>query len=190
MSSVFQTILNHPNEMAAAYKREFGTKIQLSEDINNAAEEWMFRFLQNNPLNETSTTKIFKGIASVKQKNTPPIGFTTFSKLRKLKAGVTEASPAYQLDPVFGVAYPTVFAITDQAPHPNAAKLLIRYMMDKGYWPWNVMGDYAAHKNVQAKQVEKFKVPAFKDAKLWTIDPMQVYNSSGKYIDFIMNATP
>lgn len=190
MSTVFQTILSHPDEMATAYEREFGTKIILSDEINNAAEEWMLRFLQNNPLNETSTTKIFKGIASVKQKDAPPIGFTTFSKLRKLKDGVTEASPFYNLDPVFGVAYPSVLAITDQAPHPNAAKLLIRYMMEKGYWAWDVLGDYAAHKDVEAKQVEKFKVPAFDDAKLWIIDPMKVYNTSGQYVDFIMNATP
>jgi iron(III) transport system substrate-binding protein len=190
MSSVFQTILSHPNEMAAAYEKEFGEKITLSDEINNAAEEWMLRFTQNKPLNETSTTKIFKGIASVKQKNTPPIGFTTFSKLRKLKDGVTEASPIYNLDPVFGVAYPTVIAITDQAPHPNAAKLLIRHMMEKGYWPWDVLGDYAAHKDVEATQVEKFKVPAFDDAKLWIIDPMNVYNTSGQYVDFIMNVTP
>jgi len=43
---------------------------------------------------------------------------------------VYSSGPAYDLDPAFGVTYPTALMIADIAPHPNAAKLLIRYIME------------------------------------------------------------
>jgi iron(III) transport system substrate-binding protein len=189
MASVYQTILQHPNEMAAAYTKEFGKSITLSSGVKDAAQEWLARFVKNEPVSMDSTTKIFKGVSAVKQKK-PPMGFTTFSKLRSIKKGVYECSPFYDLEPVFGVAYPTVFAISDQAPHPNAAKLLILYMMDEGLWAWDVLGDYAARVDVEAKQVEKFKVPPYAKIKMWEIDPAYVYDTRAQYVDFYMGIAP
>ncbi len=186
MGAVYQTILQHPDEMAAAYKKEFGQPITLSAGIKNAGQEWLMRFIKNEAIPLGSTTKIFKGIAKAKQKKTPPIGFTTFSKLRKLKKGKYEAAPFFDVEPVFGVAYPTVFVIVDQAPHPNAAKLLIRYMVGEGIWPWNVLGDYAARSDIEAKQLKKYKIPPFDKVKLWVIDPNYVYNTKVDYVNFFM----
>ena len=182
--NTFLTILKHPEEMAAAYKKEFGKPVKLSSGMNNAAEEWMLRFMKNAVIS-SSTDKIFKGIADVKQTN-PPIGITTFSKLRKIKKGVYEATPFYDMEPVFGVVYPTILAIGDQAPHPNAAKLLIRYMMDEGLWPWTTLGDYATRSDIQAQQVKKFNIPSLSQAKLWKADPAHVYKSSYDYLQFVM----
>ena len=186
MANFYQTILQHPEEMAAAYKKEFGSPVTLSSGIKNAAEEWMMRFMQNNPAILKSTTKIFKGIADVKQQ-TPPIGLTTFSKLRSLKKGVYEAAPIYDMDPVFGVAYPTVLVIADRAPHPNSAKLLIRYMVDKGIWPWNVLGDYAARSDIEAKQLKKFNLPPFEKLKMWSVDPKHTFDTKYEYMEFYMS---
>jgi len=188
-TQVFQTILQHPEEMAAAYKKEFGKSITLSPGIKNAAQEWVLRFAQNEPVYIDSTSKILKGAADVKQTD-PPIGWTTFSKLRTLKPGVYEAAPLYDLEPVFGVAYPTVLVINEKAPHPNAAKLLVRYMMEKGFWPWNVIGDYAGRSDVEAAQIEKFGIPPFKEAKLWMIDPEHVYNTRYEFVEFYMSIAP
>ena len=66
--------------------------------------------------------------------------------------------------------------MADMAPHPNAAKLLIRYMMEEeGFAPWNEPGDYAARASIEAKQLEKFGLPKFDDLKLWPIDPTEIY---------------
>jgi len=89
-------------------------------------------------------------------------------------------------EPAFGVAYPTVFVIADQAPHPNAAKLLIRYMVGEGIWPWNVLGDYAARRDIEAKQLKKYNIPSFDKVKLWTIDPENVYRTKVDYVNFYM----
>lgn len=193
-ANVVQTILAHPEEMAAAYEAEFGEPLtEYSEDLlevfeedfasslgePNASMEWLYRLLQNEPVYLGSTTKIGNNIGDVQQED-PPVGFTTFSKIRKVEEGVYEWGPAYDLNPVFGVSYPTVLVIADQAPHPNAAKLLIRYMVEEGYYPWNEPGDYASNAEVAAQQSAEFGIPAFEDLNMWAIDPSTVYDT--KYI--------
>lgn len=185
MANTFQTILRRPKEMAAAYEKEFGKPVRLSSGMKNASEEWMLRFMKNAVVID-STTKIFKGVADVKQNN-PPMGITTFSKLRGNKKGVYESSPVYGMEPIFGVGYPTVLVICDQAPHPNAAKLLIRYMMDQGLWPWSVLGDYAARSDMEAQQVKKFNVPPYSKLKIWNADPEYIYDTSYDYMQFAMS---
>ncbi len=185
MANTFQTILRRPKEMADAYVREFGKPIKLSSGMKNAAEEWMLRFMKNAVVID-STTKIWKGVADVKQ-DAAPMGITTFSKLRKNKDGVYESAPAYNMDPIFGIGYPTVLVICDQAPHPNAAKLLIRYMMDEGLWPWSVLGDYAGRSDIEKEQVKKFNVPPFSDLKIWNADPEYIYDTSYDYMQFAMS---
>jgi iron(III) transport system substrate-binding protein len=187
MGAVYQTILQHPDKMAAAYQKEFGKPISISPGMKDAGQEWMMRFMKNDPVTLASTSKIFKGIAKAKQKKTPPIGFTTFSRLRKLKKGKYEAAAFFNMEPVFGVAYPTVFVIADQAPHPNAAKLLIRYMVGEGIWPWNVLGDYAARSDIEANQVKKYNIPSYDKVKLWAIDPANIYKTKVDYVNFYMS---
>jgi len=184
LSHGIQTILRHPQEMAAAYEKEFGKPVTLSSGMKNAAEEWMLRFMKNAVIID-STTKIFKGVADVKQESAP-MGITTFSKLRSNKKGVYESAPAYGMEPIFGVGYPTVLVMCDQAPHPNAAKLLIRYMIDEGLWPWSVLGDYASRSDIEADQVKKFKVPPYSELKIWNSDAEYVYKTSFDYMQFAM----
>ena len=186
-ANFIQTILHNADEMSAAYEREFGEPITYSEDVielveesttidaPDAAMEWLYRFLNNEPVFQSSTTKIFKNVGDVQQDN-PPLGITTFSKMRKNKEGVYAAGPIFDLDPIFGVSYPTALVMADMAPNPNAAKLLIRYMMEEeGFAPWNEPGDYAARSSIEAKQLEKFGLPKFDDLKLWPIDPTEIY---------------
>ena len=188
-ANFFQTILHNSDEMAAAYKREFGEDINFSEDVleavaenatieaPTASMEWLHKFLKNEPVFQSSTTKIFKNIGDITQEN-PPIGITTFSKMRKNKTGVYSAGPAFDLDPAFGVTYPTALMIADMAPHPNAAKLLIRHMMEEeGFAPWNEPGDYAARATLEAQQLSDFGLPAFGALGLWSVDPEEIYYS-------------
>jgi iron(III) transport system substrate-binding protein len=155
-----QTVLSHSDEMAATYEREFGEATTYSEDVleavidnatiyePTASMEWLYRFPHNEPVFLGSTTKIFKNVGDIAQAN-PPLGITTFSKMRKNKKGVYSAGSIYDLEPVFGVSYPTALTIADMAPHSNAAKLQIRHMMEEeGFKPWNEPGDYAARSSV------------------------------------------
>ncbi len=196
MANTIQTILQHPDAMAEAYKQAFGEPITFSEKLlrltkRNAAlappdatKEWLHRLLQNAVFIE-STDKIYSSIADVKQ-DKPPIGITTFSKIRDNKAAVYDARPAYDVKPAFGVSYPTVLLIAARARHPNAAKLLIRYMMEEGYEPWNEPGDYAARSDFVKNQVAKFGIPAFDELKLWKVDPQHVYDTKFSFVELFL----
>ena len=197
-ANVIQTILQHPDEMAAAYKAEFGDDIVYSKkllkavkknpliDEPDAAKEWLARLLANDPIFLASTTKIFNNVSDVQQDN-PPLGFTTFSKMRKNKKDEFNGQPALNVRPVLGVSYPTVLVIANQAPHPNAAKLLIRYMMEDGFSPWNVPGDYAGRADVAKQQVADFGLPPFEDVKLWPIDQTYVYDTKYSYLSLYLS---
>jgi len=194
-ADAYQTIINHPEEMAAAYEREFGEPIVLSSGVKDAGEEWFYRFVKNEPVTMSSTTKCAKGVGDIEQMGAPPIGLTTFSKLRDYGVdpcgtGSYAAAPILDLDPVFGVAYPTVFSLSTKAPHPNAGKLLIRYLMEEGYWPWNEIGDYAARSDIEALQVHIFNIPPFAEAKLWIADSQYVYDNAYKYTEFYLSVAP
>lgn len=181
----FLTVLQHPEEMAAAYEREFGEPLEeYSEAVESvtgqnpvynepdAAIEWLHRVLQNEPVFVESTTDISDTVGDVNT-TTPRIGMTTFSKIRGLEPGVVEWQPAYDLDPVVGVFYSNVLAIADEAPHPNAAKLVIRELMTaEGFEPWNEPGDYATNSDIAAAQAQQFgdQVPALDELNAWFVD--------------------
>ncbi len=59
----------------------------------------------------------------------------------------------WNMQPVIGFTEETALAIANQAPHPNAAKLLIRWMEGdekggKGFTPFYVPGDYSTRSDV------------------------------------------
>lgn len=198
-ASVLQTILQNPDLMAKAYEKEFGKPVEFSEDVIEAVSEiptlsgpdasieWMYRFFQNEPVSISSTNKIFENVSTVGQEN-PPIGFVTFSKLRDTEAGKFESRAAYGVEPAMGVAFPTVLAVADQAPNPNAAKLLIRFMMEEeGFEPWNVIGDYASRADIEAKQLTKHDMPAFDKAGFLVTNPSEVYNTKFTFLQLLLS---
>ncbi|MGL4237418.1 ABC transporter substrate-binding protein [Tabrizicola sp.] len=198
-TSVYQSILANPDAMAAAYEKEFGEPLVISEavveavgelptiDAPNAAHEWFYRFLQNEPVYISSTNKIFENVGQVGQTGAP-VGFVTFSKLRDVEPGKIEAAPAYGVEPAMGLAYPTVIVVADNAPNPNAAKLLIRFMMEaEGFAPWNVIGDYAARSDLETAQLAEFGMPALAEASLMMMDPVEVHASKYTFLQLFLS---
>lgn len=192
--NVLQTILQHADEMEAAYQAEFGEPITYSEEVldaigevgglieePNASIEWLYRFMQNDPIFLSSTTTIWKNISDVSNDD-PPVGFSTFSKVRDFEEGVYESDIPYDMQPAFGVSYPTLLLIADRAPHPNAAKLLIHYMMDEGFYPWNEPGDYSSRTSIVEQQVAEFGIPPFEGANMWPIDMGYVYDTKFSFL--------
>jgi iron(III) transport system substrate-binding protein len=198
-AAVYQTILADPEGMAAAYEAEFGEPLVISEEVTeavseiatidapNAGHEWLFRFLKNEPVYVSSTNKIFENVGQVGQTGAP-IGWLTYSKLRDVEPGVYEAAPVLGMKPFMGVSYPTSIVIADNAPNPNAAKLLVRFMMQpEGFAPWNVLGDYAARSDIETAQVAEFGVPPLAEAGLMPIAPSDIYNSRFTFLELFLS---
>jgi iron(III) transport system substrate-binding protein len=184
-AEIIMTLLQHPEEMASAYEKEFGKPlVEYSKAVKdatagnraysepNAAIEWLHQMLENEPVFVESTTDISSQVGNVNDPS-PPMGSATYSKIRDVKKGVLEWLPAFNVAPAVGVFYPNVLAVADQAPHPNAAKLVIREMMGaEGFEPWNEPGDYATSKSIQKAQVEKYGdiMPPFSELKKFVVD--------------------
>jgi len=84
-----------------------------------------------------------------------------------------------------GVSTEVVVAIVNRAKHPNAAKLLIRWMMGdqeggQGYEPYYVLGNFAVRTDV--KPLEGIK--NISDLNLWAANPDFVWENGQKIVEF------
>ncbi|MBT8489945.1 MAG: ABC transporter substrate-binding protein [Deltaproteobacteria bacterium] len=182
---VLATIVQHADEMAAEYKKVFGKEIKLSPGVENAGYEWILSLLNNDAIILGSTNSVAKAVGLSDQAN-PPVGFTAYSRLRdkgknpNLKFVVIE-----DVTPVMGIATDVIVGIVNEAKHPNAAKLLIHWMMGdekggQGYVPYYVLGNFPVRKDVPPPKGSR----SLSDLKLWKSDPNYVWNNGQKVLDF------
>ena len=179
------TIVQNADGMAADYRRVFGQPIRLSKDSPNAGYEWILRILRNDAIIAGSTNDVSNAVGQPGQQN-PPVGITAFSRLRdKEKNPKLAFDVAYDLRPVIGVATEVVVAIVNGARHPNAAKLLVHWMMGDekggtGYEPYFVLGNLPTRTDQPAPEGSKL----LKDLNVWTADPPYVWAHGLEIRDF------
>ncbi|HOO39271.1 MAG TPA: ABC transporter substrate-binding protein [Deltaproteobacteria bacterium] len=182
---VLATIVQHADEMAAEYKKVFGEDIKLSSGVENAGYEWILRLLNNDAIILGSTNSVAKAVGLSDQAN-PPVGFTAYSRLRdKEKNPNLKFEVIEDVSPVMGVATDVIVGIVNEAKHPNAAKLLIRWMMGdekggQGYVPYYVLGNFPVRKDVPPPEGSK----GLSDLKLWKADANFAWNNGQKVLDF------
>jgi len=182
---VLATIVQHADEMAMEYNKVFGEKITLSSGVENAGYEWILRLLNNDVIILGSTNSVAKSVGLSDQAN-PPVGFTAYSRLRdKEKNPNLKFDIMTDISPVMGITTDVVVGIVNKAKNPNAAKLLIRWMMGdekggQGYSPYFVLGNFPVRKDVPAPKGSK----SLSDLKLWKSDPNYVWNNGQKVLDF------
>lgn len=144
--------VQHADAMAAAYEKEFGEPITLSRGVENAGYEWIKRLKANGLVLTSSDGDVTDAVGAAGQAN-PPIGVSVAgSKIRENKDGL-KLMTAWDVQPAPGLVKANYVIMANQAPHPNAAKLLIRYMLGNaegglGYAPWHVSGQWSARTDV------------------------------------------
>ncbi len=124
----FVTLVQHADEMAAAYKRLTGKDIVLHKGVPDAGYEFVYRLLHNDLIILKSGGKVAAASGKRGQKN-PPISIIYFTYLRYNDSKNYANWVITPLDPVEKLVYPTYTAIARQAPHPNAAKLLTAFLL-------------------------------------------------------------
>lgn len=185
--SVMAMFVKHADAFATAYKGAFGKEIVLDRDCPNAAYQWIREFLRNDPVFAGSDGDVSKAVGTRGQKD-PPIGTVDYAKYRDVLTGRQSFEPALEITPVGAIFYQTYLAIIDQAPHPNAAKLLIRWLMGdsrggKGYAPWFVPGDYPVRTGMLELPAGAVPMTVLKP-KSWAIDPVFAYEHGSKILEF------
>ena len=109
------------------------------------------------------------------------IGWLPLSKYRAVLKGEAVFAPCETLNPVVGVQKRNYVAVINQAPHPNAAKLFIKFILSaEGFAPWNQVGQYSSIPTIEPIA----DALPFKDLKVWNFENLYVYQNITAFRDF------
>jgi iron(III) transport system substrate-binding protein len=174
----------HADDFAAAYQTLYGkawnTDTAFGTDTPDAGWLWIKKFTMNKPIGEPGGDDVWKAMATPGMKDNL-LGWVPLSKYRNVTSGKAAFEPCVGMSPVIGVQKHNYLAIMNQAPHPNAAKLFIRFALSAdGFKPWNQVGQYSGRTDVApiAAAVPISKLPVY------NFDNSFVYNNITQYHDF------
>ncbi len=170
----------HAEELAAAYKEYFGTDPVLEEDTPDAGWLWLKKFAQNSPIGTPGGDETVEAVGSLGMTDSY-IGWMPLSKYRAVLKGEAAFSPCETLNPVVGLQKHNYVAVINQAPHPNAAKLFIKFILSaEGFAPWNQVGQYSSIPGIEPIA----DALPFKDLKVWNFENLYVYQNITAFRDF------
>ncbi|HGG04056.1 MAG TPA: iron ABC transporter substrate-binding protein [Aliiroseovarius sp.] len=122
------TLVQNPDEMAAAYKRLTGEDIVLGEGVPDAGYEFVRRLLANDVVIFKSGSKLADAAGAAGQDDAM-IAMTNMTYISRNDSKGNVNAIMADLDPVSRMVYPTYMSIAANAPHPNAAKVFIAYLL-------------------------------------------------------------
>lgn len=175
---------SHADDFAAAYQalysKEWKTDPAFGTDTPDAGWLWIKKFAQNQPVGVGGGDDVW-GAMAVPGLTDNMLGWLPLSKYRNVTSGKAVFEPCAGLSPVAGVQKHNYVAIINQAPHPNAAKLFIKFILSQeGFEPWNQVGQYAGRSDIEPIEAA---VP-FKSLPVYNMDNLFVYNNITAYHDF------
>lgn len=181
--------------LAADYERVFGRPLRLTTP--NAGYELLKGILDNRPRMFNRHTDLINVVGDPHSVD-PPIGISIpFSSLRLAEdpaRGNLQVRAITRLTPAIGMLYPSLMNIAYRAPHPNAAKLLIRYLYGDeqgrlGMRPFFIVGNWPARLDITAEPEHPFipdlKLP-LRDLQFWLLDPVGVWEKSAEVQEWWM----
>jgi iron(III) transport system substrate-binding protein len=136
------TIVSHADEMKQAYVDLYGTEPVLDADTPDAGWLWLKKFAQNGPIPQPGGDEVDSAFATPGMKDNL-LAFTSYSNYPDVQDGNLAFEPCWGVTPTSGVQAQSYSAIMNQAPHPNAAKLFIKFITgEEGRDPWAKFGTY------------------------------------------------
>ncbi len=182
--AIFTAFTAYHDELAADYEREFGEPLTLSEGCPTAAHELMKRLVANDLVFIASSDEICESVGTAGSK-ADILGYAASSKLRKNESDGWVLAPINML-PTTGIPAQNNLYIVNEAPHPNAAKLLVRWMTGEadgkgaGFEPFNTLGGWSVRDNVPLAEGST----PLTDLHVWDFNPMYVYENLPDVMDF------
>ena len=164
----------------AAQLDSFGTKPE------NAGYLFLKKLAQNKPGIMPGGDEVDAAYATLGMdpKVEPGYGFTGWDSVNTTADGEIAMGACLALDPGVGLVKTTYLAIANMAPHPNAAKLFLKFVLttDAGMKPWFVTGTYPGNVNIAAP--EGMPPLASLVGKAFFMDPVFDWNNVSKVRDF------
>lgn len=181
---ILMTIASHSEELEAAYVELYGTEPVLDEDTPNVGQLWLKRFAQNGPIPQPGGDEVDSAFATPGMTDNF-IGLTSYSNYPDVLEGNLAFEPCWDLKPVVGVQTQAYLGIMNQAPHPNAAKLFIRFITtSEGADPWMKIGNYLPRTDIPAPEGA---MPLEEISKIsWSFDDGFVYDNIVQLRDFYL----
>lgn len=173
-----------PAQLEAAYKDLTGEDLVLSDGCENAGYEFLKRLYENKPIFTSSSDEVVEGVGTRGQ-SSPPIGFSSSTKLRKNQDSNLCLAPV-NLEPTIGIPQVNSLYILNNCEHPNAAKLLIRFIMGgsdgdtSGNDPFNQLGGWPVRDDIEPAAGS---VP-LEDWNLADVDKEEIYYAINGVRDF------
>jgi iron(III) transport system substrate-binding protein len=136
------TIVAHEDEMTKAYKDLYGTDPVLDDDTPTVGWLWLKRFAANGPTPESGGDEVDAAYATPGMTESY-MALGSYSNYPDVLDGNLAFEPCWGLEPIVGIQSQSYVGIINQAPHPNAAKLWIRFILsEEGRDPWAKFGTY------------------------------------------------
>ena len=136
------TIAAHPDEVKQAYVDLYGSEPVLDADTPDAGWLWLKRFAQNGPIPQPGGDEVDSAFATPGMTESY-MALTSYSNMADVQEGILAFEPCWGLQPKLGVQSQSYVGIINQAPHPNAAKLWIKFVTSPdGRKPWAKFGTY------------------------------------------------
>ncbi len=178
------TFAAHPEEMKAAYVALYGSDPILDADTPDAGWLWLKRFAQNGPIPQPGGDEVDSAFATPGMKENY-LALTSYSNMADVMEGKLAFEPCWGLSPMLGIQSQSYLGVMNQAPHPNAAKLWIKFVVGpEGRDPWAKFGTYFTDSTYEVPEGQKPLAEMM--SMTWFIDEMYAYDNMIQARDFYL----
>jgi iron(III) transport system substrate-binding protein len=179
----FASFIKYADEMEALYEEEFGEPIVLN-DTENAGYEFLKRLMDNGLILMSSGTPVTMAVGAPRQDD-PPLGIIGPSKLRLQEDSELYVDILWDVKPVATYLSKQAMSIPVYSEHPNAAKLLMRWLYGdpdggQGFKPFYDLGTWSPRVDVP----QPFDQKGLDEITFWAEDPDWLYLNIVKFRDF------
>jgi iron(III) transport system substrate-binding protein len=188
------TFVQNGDEMAAAYEALYGKpwtedELAVADESGmvpeNAGYLWLKKIVYNGVVvldDGDMVDAAFAGL-TLPEGEEPGFGWTGYSTYEATMEGELNMMPCFNMEPVMGIFKTSFLGIANNAPHPNAAKLFIKFILSEaGFEPWNEIGTYPAAVGLP---VSEDNLPLDQlMPQVWEMDPIFDWENVSKVRDF------
>jgi iron(III) transport system substrate-binding protein len=178
------TIAYHADEMKAAYVALYGSEPVLDADTPDAGWLWLKRYAQNAPIPEPGGDEVDSAFATPGMTDSY-LAFTSYSNYPDVQDGNLAFEPCWGVTPILGIQSQSYLGVMNMAPHPNAAKLFIRFITSEdGRKPWAKFGTYFADTSYEVPEGQKTLAEI--QGMTWFIAEQYAYDNLVQARDFYL----
>ena len=177
----------HGDDLAKAYADKYGQPPKMDSDTPNAGYLWLKRIAANEPVVAVGQGPVV-AVGTKGMKEAPMANGSYFYYYLAIN-GQLAVKPCLDLNPVTAILSQNILAMINRAPHPNAAKLFIRFALEDEAGS-NSLARVGQYPTVDGMPTPKGNIPLPDMLKVsWVNDLNGIYAILPKVQDFWIKAT-